>query len=243
MTPISNIRTETAFRTSSKSNMTTITDSTIRSYSIYEPLMAALRAPLPGAEAQVTMAPGARIKEMFHHTPDRQSIQSGVMILIYARNGVMHTLMIRRPEYPGIHSGQMAFPGGRYEECDTTMQDTALREMEEEIGIRAGSVQVAGPLTQLYIPPSNYMVHPFVGFTHPDPVFYPDPAEVAGVVEIPLHMLMHPGAVQHLPPAPEFKFMDVPAYVINNAVIWGATAMITAEFMAVLQRNDVLLNL
>jgi 8-oxo-dGTP pyrophosphatase MutT (NUDIX family) len=219
--------------------MTTLTENAIQSYSLIEPLTAALSSPLPGIEAQATMAPGARLKEIFQMTHDRQAIQSGVMILLYARQGVMHTVMIRRPEYPGIHSGQMAFPGGRFEAEDADMQATALRETEEEIGISRNTMQIAGALSPLYIPPSNYMVHPFVGFTSPDPVFTPDPSEVAEVVEIPLLELLNPGSVKHLPPAPEFKFMDVPAYVIGRAVIWGATAMITAEFMAVIHRNEI----
>lgn len=198
----------------------------------------ALRKPLPGAEAQLRMVPAARLNDIFHQN-QKQAIRSSVFIILYYKEDILHTLFIRRPEYPGIHSGQMAFPGGRNEPEDLNDEATALRETEEETGILRAEMLVAGALTPLYIPPSNYRVYPFIGVTSPEPSFNPDPAEVAGIVEIPLCDFMNPDNIRLLPPAPEFHFLEVPAYVIRDTVIWGATAMITAELIAVIRKNNL----
>lgn len=198
----------------------------------------ALQQPLPGVQAQLSMAPEGVIRDVFTHA-DRNPVRSSVLILIYLREGRATTLYIRRPEYPGIHSGQMAFPGGRYEEEDTDNRSTALRETEEEIGIARESLLVAGALTPLYIPPSNYIVYPFVAIAQPEPSFIPDPSEVSGIVEVPLSVLMSPGCICHLPPSPEFRFMEVPAYVFDETIVWGATAMITAELISVINQNNL----
>lgn len=198
----------------------------------------ALKGFLPGIQSQLVMAPMGSIREVIVN-PGKQPIQSSVTILLYLRDGEITTLFIRRPEYPGIHSGQMAFPGGRYEDDDQDHQHTALRETEEEIGISTDNIEVAGALTPLYIPPSNYMVHPFVAVTNPDPSFTPDPAEVSGIVEIPLKALLAPDCIKQLPPSPEFRFLDVPAYVFHETIVWGATAMITAEFIALIRQQNL----
>jgi 8-oxo-dGTP pyrophosphatase MutT (NUDIX family) len=201
-------------------------------------LTGSLLKPLPGIEAQLRMAPAGRVTEIFGHN-DKQPVLSSVMILLYEKEGQLSTVFIRRPDYPGIHSGQIAFPGGRSEPEDTDHRQTALRETYEEIGVDAELVHVAGSLTPLYIPPSNYMVYPFVGIIPPDPQFMPDIAEVAEIVEIPFQKLQQPSNITMLPPAPEFRFLEVPAFVIDNITIWGATAMILAELLEVFRRNDL----
>jgi len=203
---------------------------------LYNLMQDLLRLPLPGAEAQMLLAPGARIRGILHQNKEIQPIHSGVLLLLYYRNRTLHISYIRRPEYPGIHSGQMAFPGGRYEPEDTDLEATALRETEEETGVPREKINVVGALTPLYIPPSNYQVHPYVAIIDDDPVFTPDPAEVAAMVEVPVELLLKPGTIHQMPPAEAFSFMEVPAFVCNGAVIWGATAMITAEFVELIRR-------
>ncbi len=205
---------------------------------LYNLFTEASQEPLPGVAAQLVMAPSGRIMEMEPHagvTP----VRSGVLILLYHKGGVLTTLFIRRPEYSGIHSGQIAFPGGRQEADDANIQYTALRETEEETGIPQERITIAAPLTPLYIPPSNYMVYPFLALTRPDPVFIPDPSEVASIIEIPLVNLLTPDCIKRFPPAPEFKFLEVPAYVFNDIIIWGATAMITAELIELINQNNL----
>lgn len=131
----------------------------------------------------------------------------------------------------------MAFPGGKHEPEDKSNVDTALRETEEEVGLARNSITIVGALTPLYIPPSNYMVYPFIGIATANPDFSPDPGEVADIIEIPLTKLAAPETVKLLPPSPEFNFMEVPAYVVNSIVIWGATAMITSEFIEIIRKS------
>jgi len=206
---------------------------------LYRELEKVLGQPLPGAGAQVQLAPQGRVREMFYTARDHPPLQSGVLLLVYIRRGEPTLCYIRRPEYPGIHSGQIAFPGGKCEEDDTDTACTALREAEEETGIPRDQIRLVGPLTPLFIPPSNYMVYPWVAVTNDDPVFNPDPAEVACIVEVPLKLLLMPGIVSMMPPSEAFSFMEVPAYVCNGTVIWGATAMITAEFIELVRRSEL----
>jgi 8-oxo-dGTP pyrophosphatase MutT (NUDIX family) len=196
-----------------------------------------LTSSLPGEASQLKLVPQARLNQIFRQKPS-QPVNSSVMIILYQRKGEWSVLYIRRPEYPGIHSGQIAFPGGRQEPEDSDHLDTGLREAMEETGINRETLKVAGALTPLYIPPSNYQVYPYVALGPADPVFIPDPAEVASLLEIPLRRLLHSGNIQMMPPAPEFSFMEVPAYVIDNVVIWGATAMITSELVEVVSSME-----
>ncbi len=195
-----------------------------------------LRLPLPGAAAQMLLAPSARVRDIYQKEKELQPVRSGVLLMLYYRHSTLHISFIRRPEYPGIHSGQMAFPGGRYEPEDADLEATALRETEEETGVPREKIRVVGPLTPLYIPPSNYLVSPYLAITDNDPVFSPDPTEVAAMVEVPVELLLQPGTIHNMPPAEAFSFMEVPAFVCNGAVIWGATAMITAEFVELIRR-------
>lgn len=206
---------------------------------LFERLQSALSLPLPGTEAQMQMVPAARHDQIFrqkHQSP----VLSSILIVFYFKAQQIHVLFIRRPEYPGVHSGQIAFPGGRREPEDADNLATGLRETEEETGIHRETLHIAGALTPLYIPPSNYLVYPFVAVAPPDPVFAPDPAEVASIVEIPLANLLNPGTVRMMPPAREFSFLEVPAYVIGDTVIWGATAMITAELISVIGGVEIM---
>ncbi len=194
-----------------------------------------MEQPLAGVDAQLTMAPQGRIKDIFLNNKDRKPVMSSVLILLYRKAGIIHILFIRRPEYPGIHSGQIAFPGGRQEPGDQDHLATAVRETEEEVGIPHSKINVISHLTPLYIPPSNYLVHPFIATTHADPEFKTDPDEVANVVEIPFEKMLHPDIVKLMAPSGEFSFLEVPAYVIDDTIIWGATAMIAAEFISMVR--------
>ncbi len=205
--------------------------------SLHKKLREVLKLPLPGTIAQMKMVPAARHDQIFRQK-HAMPVISSVLLVLYYRNGVLQILYIRRPEYPGVHSGQIAFPGGRREPEDADNQATGLRETEEETGLNRNMLQVAGALTPLYIPPSNYLVYPFVAIAPPDPVFTPDPEEVASIVEVPLYNLLHPDSIKMMAPSREFSFLEVPAYVIGDTVIWGATAMITAEFTTLFEQIE-----
>ena len=195
-------------------------------------LQARLAGPLPGRSAQMLMAPLPRPGWDRSSTPARQS---GVLILFYPHQGQFHLPLILRPTYDGTHSGQVAFPGGGREDGDADVTATALREAQEEIGIRPADVQVLGRLTPVYIRPSNYQVHPTVGRLPTRPRFRPDPQEVARLLEVPLDALLDP-AHRH---REQWNLQDrqalVPFFAIQEQRIWGATAMILSELLAVVE--------
>lgn len=195
-----------------------------------------LKEPLPGEQAQLHMGSGVRMKELRFMPENEHSKKSGVMILLYPKNNTFYSALILRPKYSGTHSGQVALPGGKYEKCDKDLVATALRETFEEIGIESSAITVLGQLTKLFIPPSNFIVYPAVGFTQVEPVFIPDKNEVKEIIEYPVSALLQEDIVK------EKLFVinkDVsfiaPYFDINGHVVWGATAMILSEFKEILK--------
>jgi 8-oxo-dGTP pyrophosphatase MutT (NUDIX family) len=190
-----------------------------------------LSRPLPGRSAQLKMSSLARIQELMRFSPPEDARQSSVLILLYPLEGSIGLVLMLRPEYGGVHSGQISLPGGKFEETDESLIYTALRESQEEIGIDPGQVQIIGQLTEMYIPPSNFQVTPVVGYQSSRPVFTADPKEVAKIIEIRLDDLLDEKNRQMKNMKLSLGFsLKVPSYFINNNIIWGATAMILSEF-------------
>lgn len=194
-----------------------------------------LRHPLPGRDAQARMAPHPRPGWEADSIPEVEPRQGGVLALLYPYNDQLYLPLILRPTYNGVHSGQVGFPGGGYEEVDQDLTDTALREAYEEVGVVSTSVQVLGHLSRLYIQPSNFYVHPTVGWTPRRPDFRTDPYEVAQLLEVPLQALQDP-ANQH---EEQWQLRDrralVPYFNVDGQIIWGATAMILSELLALIE--------
>lgn len=206
-------------------------------FNIVSRLNKALQQPLPGQNAQYRMAPGYRPKLSPEQFMAYSPKIGAVMILLYEKNGEFYTVFTQRHSYDGVHSGQMSFPGGKRDEGDANLNFTALRETEEEVGVEPSLIQTLGALTELYIPPSNFLVHPFVGFADKRPDFKPQEAEVKEIVELPLSFFLNP---ENINSKTEIKLYNgnvvtVPAYVYNEFVIWGATAIILSEFTYVLE--------
>ncbi len=198
-------------------------------------LRARLAQPLPGREAQERMA--GRVRPMPDEAPDTVR-HAAVLMALYPHEGRLTLLAIRRSRDHGAHSGQIAFPGGRWEPADADLRVTALRETEEEVGIPPKIVDVLGALTPLYIPVSNFTVHPFVGSISERPALDNLSAtEVAGILEVPVEVLFHPGTKKEVtvrPHAAPGLVLNVPAYVpAEDAIMWGATAMMLSELEAV----------
>ncbi len=191
-----------------------------------------LKENLPGEAAQLKMAPSYR-----HLFPmNEKEGDAGVMILLYPASGKLTTVFMKRTEYPGIHSGQISFPGGRFEQEDIDLQTTALRETEEEFGINAQTIDVLGKLTSLLIPVSRIEVHPFVGYLPQRPMFLPNPEEVASLIEVKIFDLLNASIIKTKPHRYKDFNGSIPYYEIDENHVWGATAMILAEFTEVIRK-------
>lgn len=204
-----------------------------------EALRRRLAGPLPGLDAQLRMAPQPRPGWDPHTIPPGLRDAAG-LLLVYPHDGEWHLPLTVRASHLRHHTGQVSLPGGRVDEGES-FADAALREAAEEVGLERGLVSLIGALTPLHIPVSRHLLHPLVGVAAARPVFQPAPAEVAHLLEVPLSRLRLPDAVRweqrrrELPPA---VMMDVPYFDVEGHRVWGATAMVLAEFLAVLDGLD-----
>jgi 8-oxo-dGTP pyrophosphatase MutT (NUDIX family) len=191
-----------------------------------------LQKPLPGELAHRKMASSSRLR--YTAKPNERTRRSAVLICFYPYQHSIYLPLILRPQYDGVHAGQMAFPGGRMERIDENLTRTALREAQEEVGIRISDVKVLGQLTELFIPPSNFYVQPIVGILPYRPDFYPDPREVEAVVEVDLENLLDETIVGDTQIDVRGVLIDAPFYQIEGHRVWGATAMMISELLMVM---------
>ncbi len=155
--------------------------------------------------------------------------QAAVLALFYKKQNQPHLVLTLRVQSGGVHSGQISLPGGKREPQDNNFMDTALRETYEEVGLAPENVEVLGELTPLYIPPSNFLVFPFVGLYHREPYFERQVSEVKEIFSLDFnHFLDSATVVQQEVKARELN-LNVPVFSIDGHVIWGATAMILSE--------------
>lgn len=191
---------------------------------------------LPGWQAQYQMSPQFRMKPDEAAPYYKDARLGGVLILFYPHNETINTVLIQRPTYQGVHSGQIAFPGGRKEEQDADLITTALREAEEEVNVASQRVTVLNSLTELYIPPSNFLVTPVVGYTTERPNFKPEEREVESILEVPVAELTDKKirGVKEITPREGVTFHS-PYYNVQGKTVWGATAMMISELNAVLE--------
>ncbi len=193
-----------------------------------------LAKPLPGYEAQKRMEPPSR--QQLLQIPRTEAPREGaVLIAFFPDQQGISTIMIQRSVYDGVHSGQIAFPGGRRDPSDQSLTETALREAVEEVGVQRDTIMVIGSLSTLYIPPSNFDVLPVIAILSERPALKIQPEEVTEAFFVPLRKLTNPENCQlktiHVR---NYSIANVPAYCIDNRIIWGATAMIISELLAVL---------
>lgn len=190
-----------------------------------------LTEPLPGEVAQFKMAPERRITiSEYYELGNNNPRPSAVLICLYPYQENIYTLLMLRPEEQGAHSGQISFPGGRFETSDIMLQTTALREANEEIGLDQRKVTVLGALTKLYIPVSNSMVQPFIGYIDGKPELKKNEEEVKEIIETDISLIMNPSLKGYAIFTGFNKFqIEAPYYNIYGHKVWGATAMILSE--------------
>jgi 8-oxo-dGTP pyrophosphatase MutT (NUDIX family) len=129
-----------------------------------------------------------------------------------------------------VHSSQIAFPGGKVENQDANFSETALRETHEEIGIHPKKINLIRPFTQVYIPPSNFMVYPYMGYSNDELEFTLQQEEVAGLVELPMADFLDDRIVEHKIMKTSYAdAFEVPGFKVNEHFVWGATAMMLSE--------------
>ena len=201
-----------------------------------EKLRQSLLRPLPGLEAQLRMAPSPRLGWDPLKFPEGAT-DGAALLLVYPHDEILHVALTVRGSGLRNHTGQVSLPGGRVD-AGETFEAAALREANEEIGIDPAAVEVIGRLTPLHIPVSGFLLHPIVGFASIRPAFQRAEWEVARIIEVPVTGLSEPGAVKR-----EIRTrtangqsidVDVPYFDIEGEKVWGATAMVLAEFCAIL---------
>jgi 8-oxo-dGTP pyrophosphatase MutT (NUDIX family) len=197
-----------------------------------------LAEPLPGREAQFKMAFAHRVEELQHRlNPPEHAKTACVLLALWEEADDWRTALIRRTENPrDRHSGQISFPGGRHDIGDVSFAHTALREAHEEIGVLPNRVEVLGALTELYIPVSNFSVYPFVGLLSAPPTFQLQAGEVEQVFSPSLAYFQDPASrnTADVMVGGQLAVKQVPCFLIEDRPVWGATAMILSEFLALL---------
>ena len=194
--------------------------------------------PLPGLQEQLRMAPPGRSKMIQQYQQRMQSSKkAAVLALLYPDwEQKMHLVFILRQKYSGVHSQQVSFPGGKNDTTDPDMRYTALRETHEEIGVSSNNIYVLRPLSHLFIPPSNFYVHPFLGVSKQTLDFTKEEKEVSEIVEVPLKEILSDDSEGVFEVNTSLdQTMEVPAFYLKKHIVWGATAMILAEIKALIK--------
>ncbi|MEZ4937895.1 MAG: CoA pyrophosphatase [Crocinitomicaceae bacterium] len=193
-------------------------------------------AELPGIRAHQEVSPMNRPLS-YNEIDTRDYRESSVMFFLYEKGGEPHTVVIERNTYDGVHSGQIGLPGGKIEDFDETIFQTALREANEEIGVQPDVVGEIRRLSTVFIPVSHFIVNPFVSVLNQnDPIFIPDPREVSQVIEIPIAEILKDVNIQKtsIRTSGGFILKEVPFFAIQDQTIWGATALIFNEVRHIL---------
>ena len=193
---------------------------------------------LPGTDVQWTMASSDRMIKGFPRFPGEDSKSAAVLILLYPKDDLIHPVFIQRPAYDGVHSGQISFPGGKKEASDPDLIHTALREASEEIGVNPSEINIISTLTPLYIPVSNIVVTPVVGWMDKPPVFKKQEEEVVFIIEADIRTLINPSMIKIKPFEIRGEMIDIKYFDYKDNVIWGATAMIVHELFTLLRSGN-----
>lgn len=199
-----------------------------------------LKQPLPGKDAHLRMSPIPIDMKRFEPILPPNYRKGAVLILFYPENQKAYFPLIKRPDYPGIHSGQIAFPGGKMEPEDTDLVQTALREASEEVGIYPENVRIIGRLSNLFVPASNFLVSPILGFSESRPDFVPEVREVSRIIPTSLRELYQPDLRKRkiLEFSGNFR-LDTPYFEVDQEMVWGATAMILSELIQLLENGKL----
>jgi 8-oxo-dGTP pyrophosphatase MutT (NUDIX family) len=194
---------------------------------------------LPGEESQFKMVPSIRPNIDWDAIRDSNPTMASVLLLVYpdGENDCKFVL-IQRNSYKGAHSSQISLPGGKHE-GDETLEETALRETFEEIGVEPTQIELVSPLSEVWVSPSKFLVTPFVGISTNPPKFEKDDFEVAEIIEVKLSEFLDDNCIRtSIVSSSYVKNLKVPSFKLNNKIVWGATAMILSEFRDLLTNTE-----
>ncbi|MEJ2112417.1 MAG: CoA pyrophosphatase [Flavobacteriaceae bacterium] len=196
--------------------------------------------PLPAQSSQFKMAPPFREQLLKKYKNAMLSAKkAGVLALFYPdENDITKIILILRKTYSGVHSDQVAFPGGKLEAHDKSLVEAAIRETYEEVGIPMHQIEVIRELTEVYIPPSNFYVKPYLGITNIVPQFIKQDDEVEELIEVFLKdLLIEDNVVNKTVSTSYNRNIEVPAFHLNGYTVWGATAMMLSEIKDLLNQT------
>lgn len=195
----------------------------------------ALAGPLPGIEAQIRFAPRPRPGWRPGFGPENSRAAAGLLLLFPIAHEAHVVLTVRASHLPS-HAGQVSLPGGAVESGET-IEQAALREAHEEVGLDPAPVRLIGRLTPLHIPVSGFMLHPVLGVVGTRPALRPADCEVERILEVNLEDLIDPARRLSRRVLREDRGeVEIPYIDIQGAELWGATAMVLSELMWLLQR-------
>ncbi|PNW26558.1 NUDIX hydrolase [Formosa algae] len=195
--------------------------------------------PLPAEASQFKMSPPFR-EDLLEANKIKMKTarKAAVMALFYPNNlQQTHLVLILRNTYKGVHSAQIGFPGGKLEPEDGSLKTAAIRETFEEVGVPERDINVWRKITNIYIPPSHFVVQPFIGIAEKTPIFLKQDTEVDAIIEVPLvEFLSEKNVVTKRVTTSYAQEIDVPAFVFQGHVVWGATAMMLSEVKDILKQ-------
>jgi 8-oxo-dGTP pyrophosphatase MutT (NUDIX family) len=207
---------------------------TLNSVSFFQNL---LNQELPGEDAHITMSSPYRGRYSKQQIEKFLPKTSAVLLLFHQLSNEWHIVLTERKKYEGVHSGQISFPGGRQEHNESFLE-TALRETKEEIGVDTHKFSIVGNLTELYVPPSNFIIYPFVAYSLEKLNFQKEDKEVEEIINVPISFFLDDSnrTFQKVKVA-QNMMIEVPAFVYQERVIWGATAAILAEILHLIKQT------
>jgi 8-oxo-dGTP pyrophosphatase MutT (NUDIX family) len=186
--------------------------------------------PLGGISSQFKLAPAIRKPLSQSYINNKNPKPAAVLVLFYPNyNNQTQILLTKRASYNGTHSAQISFPGGKLETTDFNLQSTAIRETYEEVGVEINSIEIFKEMTPVYIPPSNFLVNPYLAYLEETPIFKKN-HEVEEIIEVSLVDFLNESSLSITNVTTSYAHkIDVPCFKLNGYIVWGATAMMLSE--------------